>query len=597
MSQALNLQRIQQALLKTSTALLSFGRVQDQSDGLFKPYDPNLLTKSFQQEVLAYFDNPPTTPSGHTTWLTCLTSRQMGKSLIVEYAAYPKTAYTPGHDHVCIADTGPRADYLHKRVHYLHEYWPLAIRSKTIPNRESRQLTFLPSAGGKMRVLSGESSSVGIGQSPDSFHASECAFWADFAGTMSLILPSLQNRKHATAVFECTPWAAGSDWHEQCITAQQGIGRNRYLFKPFWDSILNVRPVTGPLTNEEITLLNKYGPLGLTQENLFFRREVLQTDVELRRRPENFEVYYPFDDVSCWISNQSSVIPAHALDPHIKNVAYMFDWKGPYMELEPPERDAIYVIGVDPSGHAARDHASFQVIKVFDGWWQQVAVFADHIDPLTFSQALMRAGERYNNAKIIVESNGVGQSVITYLRDHQYPNIYYEALGKPGFTSSPKSLQQAIAYLIDALMDELVLFDKDTVKQLQSYKNDKSIEESAHLEMIRAQPTQRRRERHHWDKISALMFAIIAARRSRQVIASSQRKQPSYSPSALAAQAPLSAAVASIPPGQEGQPIEPTEVIDAGDFSIVSNWEAYLSADNGRARKQNPWYSTGTRRR
>jgi len=363
-----------------------------------------------------------------------------------------------------------------------------------------------------MRVLSAESGAVGIGQSPDSFHASECAFWADFAGSMFLIWPSMVNRDHALALFECTPWEARSDWHEHCLSAKAGEGRHLYMFFPFWDGYLNRRTWNKKwsLENEEVDLLNKFGSKGLTKDNLAFRRFMLATDQQLRRRPELFNVFYPFDDVSCWIASANSAIPDHALERH-KN-AELIEWKAPYMEYERPEADALYVIGADPCGHAARDHASFQVFKVYDGEWTQVASYADHSDPLVFTRKLQETGLKYNNAVIVVESNGVGQGVLSLLRDWDYPNIYFEKVRRPGLTVTSKTLDRNLGWLIDGLLDELQLKDKNLVEQLMSYKNDKRVEEGPNTEIVRGEPTKKRRERHHWDKVSALMMAIVGAR-------------------------------------------------------------------------------------
>lgn len=436
----------------------------------------------------------------------------MGKSLTSEYGCYPKAAFNPGWDHVCIADTGDRAEYLHKRVHYLHDKWPVKMRSRTIPSRESRQLTFRSSDGGKMRILSAEAGAVGIGQSPDSFHASECPFWADFAGSMFLIWPSLVNRDHALAVFEATAWEARSDWHNHCLEAKKGGGRHLYKFFPFWDGYLNKRiwDKKWTLEGEEIDLLNQYGSQGLTMENLAFRRFMLTTDQHLRRKPELFPVFYPFDDIGCWIVSANSAIPDRALERHKKEARV--EWKAPYMEYEQPEEDAIYVIGADPCGHAARDHASFQILKVYNGEWTQVASFADHLDPLEFSKKLVEAGTKYNKAALIVESNGVGQGVLSLLRDWNYPNIYFEKARRPGFTVSAKTLDQNLGWLIDALLDDLTIHDRDLVEQLLSYRNDKRIEENPNSELARGEPSRKRRDRHHWDKVSALMMAIVGAR-------------------------------------------------------------------------------------
>lgn len=513
MSQA-NAAHLLNTLRSPAHALAAFGEVHDQKTGRFVKYSPTAITGKLQSEVLDYMSNTPRLPSGETIFLTLLAYRQAGKSLTTEYAAYCKAAFIPGWDHVCIADNRDRADYLHKRVHYLHQRWPEALRSKSMATRESRQLTFDPLQGGKMRVLSAESGAVGVGQSPDSFHASECHLWSDFNGSMFLINPSLINRREALVVFEATPWERNCAWHEHYVMAKQGSGRHKAVFFPFWDGKLNRRPVPKDFqpTNEEVALLNQYGHHGLEEANLVFRRFIMDTDPEVRRNPEMFGVMYPFDDISCWIASANAAIPEHALKKHLARE--LKPWTGPYQEYEAPQEGAIYVIGVDPSGYAARDHASFQVLKCWKDEWTQVACFAEHMDPLSFTNQLIRVANRYNRASICVESNGVGQSVIALLNDRDYPNMYYEAKFKPGFTSTSKSLDQATGWLIDGLLDELVLNDRDTLQQIQTYKNDKRTEESAASEILRGSASSRRRERHHWDKVSALIMAVVGARRA-----------------------------------------------------------------------------------
>lgn len=510
--QAKQAQKLLNTLRSPVHALPAFGQVHDQKTGRFVPYAVDAITHQLQRDVLDYMSTPPRLPSGETEFFTLLGYRQAGKSLTTEYACYCKAAYIPGWDHVCIADNRDRAEYLHKRVHHLHSRWPEQIRSKTLPTRESRQLTFDPHHGGKMRVLSAESGAVGVGQSPDSFHASECHLWSDFNGSMFLINPSLINRQEALVVFEATPWERNCAWHEHYVMAKQGSGRHFAKFYPFWDGKLNVRPVPKGFqpTNEEVDFLNRYGPLGLQPENLVFRRFIMDTDPEVRRNPEMFAVMYPFDDLGCWVASTNAAIPGHCLEKHLKST--LKHWTGPYQEYEAPQGDAIYAIGVDPSGYAARDHAAFHVLKCYAGEWTQVATFAEHMDPLSFTNQLLRTANRYNKALICVESNGVGQGVLSLLQERDYSNVYYEAKFKPGFTSTSKSLDQATGWLIDGLLDELVLNDEDTLQQLQTYKNDKRIEEGANTEILRQATSTRRRDRHHWDKVSALIMAIVGAR-------------------------------------------------------------------------------------
>tara|TARA_R110001599_G_scaffold44189_4_gene131993 strand:- start:99 stop:1826 length:1728 start_codon:yes stop_codon:yes gene_type:complete len=508
-SQALSLLK---TLRSPKHALPAFGEVHDQRTGRFVKYNPEQITYELQNTVLDYVSNPSRLPTGETEFLTLLAYRQAGKSLSIEYAMYCKAAYIPGWDHICIADNRDRADYLHKRVHHLHQRWPEQIRSKTIAGRESRQLTFNGLQGGKMRILSAESGAVGVGQSPDSFHASECHLWSDFNGSMFLINPSLINRQEALVIFEATPWEQNCAWHEHYVMAKSGSGRHRAVFFPFWDGKLNVRPVTSDFipTNDEIALLNRYQSEGLSAENLVFRRFIMDTDPEVRKNPEMFGVMYPFDDLTCWIAATNAAIPNRALQKHLKQS--LKEWVGPYAEYEPPEMGAIYAIGVDPCGYAARDHASFQVLKCWDGEWTQVAVYAEHIDPLSFTNQLIRTAKRYGNARICVESNGVGQAVIALLNEREYSNLYYEAKFKAGFTSTAKSLDKATGWLIEGLLDELIFNDRESVEQLQTYKNDKSVEEGASSEVLRGTASKKRRDRHHWDKVSALIMAVVCAR-------------------------------------------------------------------------------------
>jgi len=265
------------------------------------------------------------------------------------------------------------------------------------------------------------------------------------------------------------------------------------------------------MSNEEVGLMNKYGALGLEKEHLAFRRFIMNTDTQIRREPDLFRVFYPFDDVTCWLSSARAIFGDNVLARHRKYK--MEKWSPPYLEYDPPEAGAVYAIGVDPAGHAARDHASFQVLKVFEGEWTQVACYADHTEPIAFTRKLLEVAERYNRALVVIESNGVGAATIALAKQADYSNLYHEKPFKPGLTSTSKKLEEMVGWLQDALMEELILNDEDTFAQLCSYRHDKRTETSVVSEILKGSIGSKRRDRHHWDKISALQLAVVGARR------------------------------------------------------------------------------------
>jgi len=505
-------------------ALPTCGYVRDQATEDFVQYDPYAITDTFQADILEYYANPPRDENGRTRWAYMIGYRQAGKSTAAEFAAYCLTAYTPGLDHICLADTDDRAKYLHSRVHELDQRWPEEIKAPRSNTREKWQLTFDGLVGGTMRTLSMAKGSVGIGQSPGSAHWSEIPFCPDQAAQWSGMLPSLRNRADVRVLLEttCNPDDSQGFAQELYLSGLRGDGRLFSLFYPFWDGKLNSRPwpKNSALDTEEQRLLDKYGPQGLRLEHLAFRRECMADDVRIRLNPDEFGIWYPFDDVTCWARTSGGIFSS-LLDRHAE--AELVAWK-PTAQFYPgdsghaePDPDAVYALAVDPCGYAARDHGAAQLVEVWDDVWYQVGVFSggrrESVDPEVLARWVFDTGMRYNKALVVVESTGVGQGVLTLLRAWGYPNLYYESKGNPGIAATTKSNGLSLTALRTALKDLLVLRDADTVGQLQTYRNDKNVQDGVQAEQLRGEVGRRRRERHHWDKVSALQWVCWAAKR------------------------------------------------------------------------------------
>jgi len=504
--------KLAEFLAVPSNSLRLYANVTDQEESQTVLYDPHRLTENLQATIVSYFSDTPVDENGYYRWLTVLGYRQGGKSTTAALCMYPMISYQEGLDSVIIADTQNRADYLFSRVNFCYDRWPEEIRTPKISTREVRSLTL--EQGSKMRVLTGDGEAVGIGQSVDLFLGSELAYWRNAARQYSLILPAMQNRKRSRLMLECTPAPLSESsaqwWMDKCRDSKGGVGRDLFAFFPFWDGKLNQRPwpKNSEVTEEERILLERYGGRGLRLEHLAFRRFTMNNDPEIRRNPELFGVYFPFDDVTCWIASGSGIIPAGILDKfHTLFPEKQGHKDDGYTEWFPPEPGAIYAIGVDPAGWG-RDHHAFQVLQVWANEWRQVASYGRATDPNSFARILFDTGIKYNNALIGVERNGVGLAPIVLLREWGYPNIHYDSAFKPGVHKS--NHDEWVSMLVDALLDKLHLVGEDSVSQVRGYRGDKIVERTPRAEILASNPG-RRRARHHWDKVSALMVACAVA--------------------------------------------------------------------------------------
>tara|TARA_Y100000310_G_C20515596_1_gene731027 strand:- start:84 stop:1043 length:960 start_codon:yes stop_codon:yes gene_type:complete len=263
----------------------------------------------------------------------------------------------------------------------------------------------------------------------------------------------------------------------------------------------------------------------------------MEEDKLIRRYPELFFVFYPVNSITCWQQPGGGAIPAHVLEKHLESD--LAPWNPPdnmYMEYSEPHPDAVYVIGVDPAGFGSGDQASFQVLEIWADEWKQVATFSSsEPNPPEVARYILEASKKYNNAEVVVENNGVGAGILSVLelasdyngvilvdtkkteRRYHLKNLYYHRRGSaratPGIPASQRTNSEAMAAMIDALMDKLTLKDAETVEQLRSYRRDKELEDSEKFKLLKPGKLGRgRRSKHHWDRISALLWACLVAR-------------------------------------------------------------------------------------
>ena len=143
---------------------------------------------------------------------------------------------------------------------------------------------------------------------------------------------------------------------------------------------------------------------------------------------------------------------------------------------EKPIEGVLYVITVDVSKGRGQDYSTFNVIKVTDNGYFQVATFRDNIvSPLILPDIVMSIAKEYNEALVIVESNDVGQVVCNAIYyEYEYENMFVESTVKSsgvGVTMTKKIKRIGCSHLKDLIeMSKLHIVDADTISELSTFE-------------------------------------------------------------------------------------------------------------------------------
>lgn len=205
---------------------------------------------------------------------------------------------------------------------------------------------------------------------------------------------------------------------------------------------------------------------------------------------------YPRDDEECFVKSGNPVFDLEiftglaSVDPVVGQVArrmgevgFMETPEGSLRLYQKPQHGHVYVIGADVA--EGLEHGDWSVATVLDAREMSVvAVYRAHVDPDVFGQTILHdLGRFYNLALIGVEANNHGLTTCKYLRDTQYPNIYYRKVYDARFNSetkqigwftSMKSKPLAIDSLRDSLRDGLFVPDGPTIEELRTFSRNEN---------------------------------------------------------------------------------------------------------------------------
>lgn len=219
---------------------------------------------------------------------------------------------------------------------------------------------------------------------------------------------------------------------------------------PIIDSLGNVTwPGKYVRTDAEERELSAQGIIKRSVESI--QRDSENFDTEYLNNPKRNQVY--FDDKA-----------VGAVDEEILAEERQRDEDG-YLEIEAPEKTAVYIMSNDAAKGNGGDEAAFVVWKTSGFRFQEVANFkSKKMKPEDFAPYSANVARRYNNCMIVPENNYPGNEFIAFLRPI-YNNIYHIVKGldddgnpirEYGVNTNLKTKPQMFLHTKRLLKDQLV---------------------------------------------------------------------------------------------------------------------------------------------
>lgn len=319
-------------------------------------------------------------------------------------------------------------------------------------------------------------------------HCSEFAFYSDPDEFMATAIPALND---GLLIIESTPNYWGDGFHKRINTADHPDSNMLFKFFAWNEHRSYVIPgVTISLTEEEQELVAKH-KLTMFQVN-WRRRKIQEVGYAKFRRdyPLTIEDAYSLTGDNWFCDEELSHLDVK--------------WKTEGEEalvLEEPIAREKYAVGSDVAGGVGRDYSVITVVNVKTR--NMVYKFASNtIQPSDLAHKLQEVSTRYNNAKILVERNSIGEVIYSEFKHLGVWNYWKDADGNPWLTTAKNkplilnNLRKVIA------SQSMNIIDAETLDQMRSIKiNSKGSPDFDSRDNING----------HYDSLMALALALQCA--------------------------------------------------------------------------------------
>ena len=399
--------------------------------------ESNLFIRDKHRQVIPFhFNWPQDNYWGYRTFFdVILKPRQLGFTTLVCGLFFADTILRPNNTSVMVAHDLESAQRIFRIVQLFWERLPDAVKRKAgPPSRSNRREFFWPKLNSHFCVGTAGSLTFGRGMTINNVHASELAFWPRPEEALIALMEAVP-KEGGRIIVESTANGVGNFFHDFWIAAGEGRNGFRQQFYVWFEDPTYRLPgdPVGELTAEERNLRQEYG---VDDDQLRWRRATMQ------RLGGGFPQEYPEDAVTCFLTSGRMVFDLPALQRAAARIqsegsahrgTFLPDRRGGQLAVAPatllvwrqPQEGRSYAIGADVGEGLADGDASCAIVLDHESG-EQVAELHGRVPPERFAHLLNALAWHYRRARVAVERNNHGHSVLNTLCNVlRYPLLYH----------------------------------------------------------------------------------------------------------------------------------------------------------------------------
>lgn len=174
-----------------------------------------------------------------------------------------------------------------------------------------------------------------------------------------------------------------------------------------------------------------------------------------------------------FIGSTNNLIDSDILENIVTKKPLKLKFNDKFLIYKEPEKNATYILGIDTAAGTGLDYSVCQVLKINDTYnLEQVAIFRDNkIGTHDYSQICITISKYYNNAMMMIENNGVGNSTCeTIWYTFEYDQICNIDPKNIGINANKESKSAACSLLKEYIEKKrLTINDQTTLFELSRF--------------------------------------------------------------------------------------------------------------------------------